>query len=158
MIKLFQLMMYLVIHDVVTSTVIQLTREMRSKMITLRHLLFPQPFPRMNKNKTCIENTYSRYFISFNFDLLKRGFPRQSYASLEPCEKRATTLHSEVASYNFLLLLGESGSHNYQNKLSQTVVTQRGKMDPPRKFICKGKAPGCRIWKVWFSNFTIKYY
>ena len=152
-------MTYLVIHDVVTSTVIQLTREMRSKMITLRHLLFPQPFPRMNKSKTCIENTYFRYhFISINFDLLKLGFPRQSYASLEPCEKGATTLHSEVASYNFLLLLGESRSHNYQIKLSQTVVTQRGKMNPLRKLIFKGKAPSCRIWKVWFSSFTIKDY
>lgn len=54
-------------------------------------------------------------------------------------KQRATTLHSEVASYDFLLLLGEFGSQNYQIKLPQTAVTQRGKMNPRRKFIFKGK-------------------
>lgn len=61
MIKLFQLMVYLVIYDVVFSATIQPTREMRFKMKTPRDMLFLQSFPTRNKNKTCIENTYSRY-------------------------------------------------------------------------------------------------
>lgn len=140
MIKLFQLMVYLVIHDVVTSTAIQSTKEMRSKMITLGDLLFPQPFPVRNKSKTCIENAYSRYhFIYFSYDLFKLRLPRQSYAGLEPCETKS----HHTAQWSCFLWFSAFVGWIWVTKLSDQIASNcsdtKGQNEPTEEFIFKGK-------------------
>lgn len=154
MIKLFQLIVYLVIHDVVTSTAIQSKNEMRSKMITLGDLLFPQPFPRRNKSKTCIENAYSRYhFIYFSYDLFKLGLPRQSYAGLEPCETKS----HHTAQWSCFLWFSAFVGWIWVTKLSDQIASNcsdtKGQNEPTEEVHFQGQN-----WKVWFSNFMIKDY
>lgn len=95
--------------------------------------------------------SFSSTMICSNSDSLDSLMPAWNHV-----KQRATTLHSEVASYDFLLLLGESGSHNYQIKLSQTAVTQRGKMKPPKKFIFKAKLLVAESGKSGFLTSRLK--